>query len=620
MEEQVGALWHRMVTRWADNSYPSAAVRLEEVQRSVGVLFRALGGDGGLQVEATEATDHGARRGWLQRIAGSNQSIELAWRDERSLRLPGRLDCFPERELNRDLYLWLAVLAVADDGGTVAAGTDWAVHNQALTRATLERYPGMRERYRRLVAAHIAQRPDPERLPAAEAERERALRQALQQPGSITSLATLKRAPAPVPLWLHSSPPRSLSAEAALSEDHSNENPNKHQTPEVEGMARRRAKRVDEPEPDRGLITVRMENIFTWGEHVNVDRGSEDEEDSERAEAVARDMDEIAVSRDNKTSATRVKFDLDLPSAAEDDSIIGDGVLLPEWDWKRQQLRPDHCRIVTMVAADAESIPLPDHLKRTAKQLRNQFQALMPARVWLRGQPDGQEVDIDAYLRFATERAAGRSTGRAVSSDGLYRELRSGARDLVCLLLADLSLSTDSYINDHHRVIDVIRDSLYLFAESLQATGDRFAMLGFSSRRRDPVRVHTLKDFDEPYNAKVRGRLAAIKPGYYTRMGAGIRHATELLKEQPAGRRLLLILTDGKPNDLDQYEGRYGIEDTREAIRAARQLGLQPFCVTIDEKGNDYLPYLFGTGGYIVVRHPTELPKRLPLLYARLTA
>lgn len=616
MEEQVGALWHRVITRWADSSYPQAGVRLDEIQRSVGVLFRALGGDGGLQVETTEATEHGARRSWLQRIAGSNDSIELAWRDERSLRLPGSVDCFPLRDLNRELYLWLAVLAVADDGSARRQLSDWLVHNQALVRTTLERYPGMRDRYRRLVDAHLAQRPRPERLPAAEAEREGAIRRALQQPGSVTAIAELRRAAAPVPLWLHPSPPRSVSAAPALSEDHSNETPSQQPTRDVEDMARRRAGRVDEPEPDRGLITVRMENIFTWGEHVNVDRGSEDEEDPERAEAVARDMDEIAVSKDNKTSATRIKFDLDLPSAAEDDSVIGDGIMLPEWDWKRQNLRPNHCRIVSMVAADALPLPLPDHLKRTARQLRNQFLALMPARVWLRGQPDGQEVDIDACLRFASERAA----GQAVASDNLYRDLRSGARDLACLLLADLSLSTDSWVNDHHRVIDVIRDSLYLFAESLQATGDRFAMFGFSSRRRDPVRVHTLKNFDEPYNANVRGRLAAIKPGYYTRMGAGIRHASELLKDQPAGRRLLLILTDGKPNDLDQYEGRYGIEDTREAIRAARQLGLQPFCVTIDEKGNDYLPYLFGSGGYVVVRHPAELPKRLPLLYARLTA
>jgi nitric oxide reductase NorD protein len=103
-------------------------------------------------------------------------------------------------------------------------------------------------------------------------------------------------------------------------------------------------------------------------------------------------------------------------------------------------------------------------------------------------------------------------------------------------------------------------------------------------------------------------------------MGAAIRYGGALLAAQPAGRRLLLLLTDGKPNDLDRYEGRYGIEDTRQAVLEARRLGLQPFCVTIDAKGNDYLPHLFGSGGYVVIRRPSELPRRLPLLYAQLTA
>ena len=175
-------------------------------------------------------------------------------------------------------------------------------------------------------------------------------------------------------------------------------------------------------------------------------------------------------------------------------------------------------------------------------------------------------------------------------------------------------------VNDHVRVIDVVRDSLFLFAEALDATGDRFGIFGFSSRKRDPVRMHLIKGFDECYGGAVRGRIQAIKPGYYTRMGAAVRHATTLLADQPAGRRLLLLLTDGKPNDLDKYEGRYGIEDTRRAVQEARHLGLQPFCVTIDAKGNDYLPHLFGKNGYIVIRRPSELPKRLPLLYAQLTA
>ncbi len=108
MEEKVGEYWHRFITRMADTRHPEAAVTLNSISTTVGILFRALGGDGGLQVEATNAGSHGARRGLLQRIAGSNRQVELAWRDEQSLRLPAVIDYFPDKTLNRDLYIWLA--------------------------------------------------------------------------------------------------------------------------------------------------------------------------------------------------------------------------------------------------------------------------------------------------------------------------------------------------------------------------------------------------------------------------------------------------------------------------------------------------------------------------------
>jgi nitric oxide reductase NorD protein len=358
-----------------------------------------------------------------------------------------------------------------------------------------------------------------------------------------------------------------------------------------------------------------MENILTWAEYVKVDRSAEDEEDLEQARRVAEDLDRIAVTPQQARTGARLRFDLDLPASAGDDRVLEEGTLLPEWDWKARRLQPDRCRVVSLLAADAPPCSLPAPLTRLARRLRYQFQTLTPARVWYRGETDGQEIDLDAYLRCAADRRAGVRPGQ----DGLYRALRKGTRDLVCLLLADLSLSTDTWISNQARVIDVIRDSLYLFAESLSASGDRFGIYGFSSRRRDPIRVHTLKTFTEPYGSPVRGRIQAIRPGYYTRLGAGIRHAVQLLGSQTAGQRLLLLLTDGKPNDLDQYEGRYGIEDTRHAVQTARQAGIQPFCVTIDERGSQYLPYLFGTGGYVVIRKPAELPSRLPLLYARLT-
>lgn len=608
MEEKVGEIYHKLITRLARRRHPEAAVELAEMNNTLGVVFRAMGGDGGLRVEAAEATAHGARVGFLQRIAGSGDKTELAWRDESALRLPSVVDWFPERQLNRELYLWLAALAACADSRLEA----WLARNQRLTRLTLERYPGLRNRYARLVEAHFGQRPDPDKLPADEAAQERAVRAVLIDPRSPVTLPPARHPPFPVPLWLHPSPPGS---EAVSSDTDDPENSASGDAKKPEKERRRRGERTDAPAEDRGLITIRMENIFSWSAFAKVDRGTDEDEDLEQASDAADEMERFNVARDGKTVASRLRFDLDLPSDACDDRVLSDGILLPEWDWKAQSLIPDHCRVVPMEAANADPVELPKHLNNTAKRLRAQFQQLMPSRVWQRGMADGSEIDLDAYLRFRTERAS----GQQVAPEGLYLDLRYGTRDMACVLLADLSLSTDTWIDNHHRVIDVIRDSLYLFAESLGATGDRFGMYGFSSRKRDPVRFHHLKTFEQNYNARVRGRIQAIKPGYYTRMGAAIRHAQNILESQPAERRLLLLLSDGKPNDLDKYEGRYGVEDTRHAVHQARQSGIQPFCVTIDEKGNDYLPYLFGSGGYVVIRNPRELPRKLPLLYARLT-
>jgi nitric oxide reductase NorD protein len=144
-------------------------------------------------------------------------------------------------------------------------------------------------------------------------------------------------------------------------------------------------------------------------------------------------------------------------------------------------------------------------------------------------------------------------------------------------------------------------------------------MHGFSSRNRNHIRFYNIKGFEDRYDDNIRGYINAIRPGYYTRMGAAIRHATQLLAKEASTQKLLLIITDGKPNDLDKYEGRYGIEDTRMAVLEAEKLGLRPFCVTIDEQAEDYLPYLFGSRSYVLIRNAAELPKKLPLLYLRLT-
>ena len=611
MEEQVGQLWHRFITRAAATSYPLAAVELTEINKAVGVLFRALGGDGGLRVEATTAAAHGARRTWLQRIAGTNQQVELCWRDAEILRMPARIDWFPKKALNRDLYLWLAALAAGEFDHSLA----WFELNQQLTIKTLQSFPGLKPRYQRLVEALLKLRPDFTHLPPDEAAAEQAIQQALREPGSIAELPAAKRPAQPVPLWLHPSPPINTSNLVTVSDEDASTKQSSKQSETVDDKRRRRGERTKMPDGNKGLLAFRLESMFTRADYTKVDRCTDDEEDIEAAKNALDDMDVVSVARDNKPAKTSLRFDLDLPAPAYDDTPLGEGILLPEWDYKMQQLRPDYCCLQPMLATTAEAMELPANLKRTAQKLRRQFEALIQKRIWHKGQQDGSEIDLDAYLLHVTERHSGRMS----TETGLYRDFRGGGRDLACLLLADLSLSTDAWVNNKARVIEIIRDSLFLFAESLGATGDQLAMYGFSSRNRNHVRFHTIKTFEQRYDATVRGRIQAIKPGFYTRMGAAIRHASTLLSQQKVSQPLLLLLTDGKPNDLDQYEGRYGVEDTRMALHEARKLGLQPFCVTIDEKASDYLPHIFGNKSYVVIRNPSELPRELPLLYARLT-
>lgn len=607
MEEQVGALWHKLITGAADRRYPDAAVRLEQIGKIAAILFRAWGGDGGLAVKSATATRHGARRNWLQRVAGSNLSTELTWLDGETLNLPSAIELFPQRELNRDLYLWLIALAASETD----AALPWIQRNQRATLAVLARWPGLAPRYRRLVQAVLAARPQPERLPRGEREQELAIRAALQHPGSVEHLPPATRAPQPVCLWLHPDPPVSAPAAAVGGE------PQQHERGGDTGKGndrRYRAERVEMPDGKNGfMMFFRAESILSWAEYIKVNRPTEEDEAPDGG--AAEDLDRLSVAQDGTTTASRIKFDLDLPSAEADDCPLGEGILLPEWHYKKQILQPAHCRLQPMLARDAEPMALPAHLSATARRLRGQFAALTPTKVWLKGQFDGSELDLDACVQFSADRLGGLQAREC----GLYKAHHYRDRDLACLLLADLSLSTDAYVSDEARVIDVIRDTLFLFSEALSATGDRFALYGFSSLKRENIRFHVLKEFERKYNAEVRGRIAAIKPGFYTRMGAAIRHASQLLAKQPSSQRLLLILTDGKPNDLDQYEGRYGVEDTRVAIHEARKMGLRPFCVTIDEKGSSYLPHLFGINGYVVIRKPSELPRELPLLYAQLT-
>jgi nitric oxide reductase NorD protein len=574
--------------------------------------------------------------------------------DEQTLALPPVLAVFSEARLNRDLYLWLA----AQGACHAATAAGWLADNVAATRRALAMFPGLRARYARLVEVHLSQRAAPHRLQGTARATEQAVQDALRAsmvPSGVADddarvMAERSAAAAPSParpqapsgvapvwLWLQALHVGE-AAGAAQARDADPEPPESRKEPDrpvKQDAKRRRARRSEDTTSKDGLMMFfRAESILSWSEFVRVNRTGDDEDNQDYSQ-VADDMEElhIAQPKAGETLAARIKFDLDLPSASADELPVGEGEPLPEWDYKRQQLLPERCRAQRLRArvepaaadggpaavaqAESDARAMAQRLRSTSRQVRRRFEALRAAPRWQHGLTQGEELDLDAWVRHQVERRD--RTHRHTESPAIFSRRVRAERSLSTVVLADLSLSTDAYATQTARVIDLVRDSLFVFGNALEGVGDPFEMLGFSSVRR-AVRIHELKRFGEPWNDAARTRVAAIKPGFYTRMGTAVRWGTRRLAERPERQRLLLILSDGKPNDLDHYEGRHGLEDTRHAVLAARAAGLVPFCVTIDQEANQYLPRLFGVHGYALVHRPEQLARALTQVYVRLTA
>ena len=611
MEEWVGRQWHRFITSVAEQRAPHAAVHLADMQRTIGLLFRAGGGDSGTRIAQAGRSRTGGPRSLLQRVAGSTSSAELGTWQQDTLALPQSISLFDDPSLNRSLYLWLAAL-----GSCIRPDMPWLSSNVLATSRALKRFAGLQPVYERLLAAQLAERPDPASLRGPQAQAELALQNAMRNKHvSVAAQSVTPQDVAPVWLWFVFPTPaeKGPSAQAA---------PQKEQTNSAKALqdaCRRAAKRVEDERNGAPLVMFfRAESILSWAEFTKVNRADDDDDDGRQLEA-ANDMEELAIANDGSSIASRVKFDLDLPSAAHDDQPLGEGMPFPEWDWRKERLQPDHCAVQVMVSQNAEPHEPDARLRSISRRMKRHLDLARQAPDRIRGCTDGDEIDLDGWVRHQAETLCAPRRALRSACPPIYIQRRRSQHSLASLLLADLSQSTDAYATPDARVIELIRDSLQVFGEALSASGDAFEMLGFSSVRRQHVRIQYLKGFDERWSPVTQARVQAIKPGYYTRMGAAIRYATRRLSERPELQRLLLILTDGKPNDLDIYEGRYGLEDTRHAIQEARSAGLTPFCVTIDTSAHDYLPHLFGSHGYTLIHRPQELNHRLARLYAELT-
>lgn len=607
MEEWVGLKWHKYIIAKTRKYFPDAKVKLIDLKNYLSIFFRAMGGEKSLTINTTTAIRHGAYQGFLQIIAGTGKRTELAHFGSEQLYLPAELACFPSEQLNQDLYIWLTAIASIDKNNTQQ---HWIIQNQINTQNILTNWPGLKAKYTAIAEAHIAQRLPLDKLPLDLHALETLIVQTLRNPqDKIKQLPDSRYQPQPVILWLYQyQGPKCIGKKSSGSDNSAASSA----TSNGKFKKKYKAEQVELEKQQGGLLSFRLEGLFSWSEFINLDRSSDDSKDDD-AISTADDLDKLTMTTGE--TSNKIKIDLDFPSEEYDDVVLASDILLPEWDFKTQTMQANHCALFLMKSKHENNTQVSNEIKCQALKLRRQFEMLRPQRQWFNNQTDGDEIDINSYISFSTDRLNGYST----TEPHLYRQLRNSYRDLSCLLLADLSLSTDAHINDEKKVIDVIRESLFLFAESLNALGDKFAFAGFSSKRRNHIRYYPIKDFSQSYDDSIKALINAIKPGYFTRMGAAIRYATQDLAQQKTEQKLLLILTDGKPNDLDKYESRYGIEDTKRAILEAKQLGLEPFCISIDQYSSDYLPYIFGSQSFIHLKNAAELPKKLPLLYLRLT-
>jgi Mg-chelatase subunit ChlD len=240
------------------------------------------------------------------------------------------------------------------------------------------------------------------------------------------------------------------------------------------------------------------------------------------------------------------------------------------------------------------------------KQIRRRFEALRVDERWVTGQPDGSEVDLNRAILAVTDIAAGQTP-----DDRIFRRFIRSKQEVAILTMVDLSGSTQGH------VIHLEQVAVVLFSEGLRMLNFPHAFYGFGNTHPMDCQLSRIKGFDEPYGEPVYKRLSNLRPNGATRMGAFIRHASWLLAQRPESRRILMIVSDGKPEDRAEYRGRYGIRDTAMAVAEARRLGVHVFCISIDpeEAAERYLTEIFGAGRFLKLDDMDALPLRLPEVF-----
>jgi len=289
-----------------------------------------------------------------------------------------------------------------------------------------------------------------------------------------------------------------------------------------------------------------------------------------------------------------------------------------EWDYLNQSYRPDWVSVYEALhppgnAADIDRL-LAKH-GALAKRLKKMLDLLKPQdKVRIRYQEEGSELDLDVALRSLIDYKSG-----ATPDPRINMSHKTSGRNIAVLLLLDLSESLNAKAaGSDQTILELSQEAVSLLAWAIEKLGDPFAIAGFHSNTRHDVRYLHIKGYSERWGDQVKGRLAAMEAGYSTRIGAAMRHAAHYLEKQQADKKLMLILTDGEPSDIDSKDGRLLIEDARQAVKELDRQGIYAYCINLDRKADEYVADIFGKQ-YTIIDRVAQLPEKLPQLFISLT-
>lgn len=612
-------------------------------ERIFGALFAALRrvrgtpNDPARSARAVRLADHQARLDALAAACFGERASLVATDDDGgwappSLFVPAQMDDGDTVDDNLDVWRYrIAWSAVAARGGWFAPGDDPLVRRcatllaaPAVTRALHTEMPGCAEIFARISPQILARRPGSRgALPHLEVW----TRALLSEPAKhfmdvkvddpialgaavndALSHEGIGRGATGVvcPLWGALLPRRERpsTVETAAGAEAL------PQGAERRGRARDHVREVrwQDDARDENPLTHAFEKVETLEEYRGGRKHADGDDELAAHTEALDDLDLREVIRTHERAGSLLRVDGMFEGAAgelRDDGPPGAAALpYDEWEASVRRYRRGWCSVFVREGEMADATETATRVRAVLREhasqhrrLRAAAEHIVKASAWRNGQLDGPEVDLDA----AVDRVAALRAGETPPSR-LYAARRRRVPDLAALLLLDGSLSSDGWVKGR-RVLDVTRDAVILLGDAMDGVARSLGVAAFSSNTRRDCRFTVLKGFHEPWEQGQR-RVVALRPAGYTRIGPALRHATTLLGRCEARRKLLLLLSDGRPTDFDRYEGRYGVADVRRATQEAHDRGVHTFALAVEREASAHLAAMFGVGHHRVLHGP----------------